>query len=135
MSIYSEISANKTKTYLIMALFVIFTTAVIYILAVALGLPPDYWWLGIVFSTGLSILSYFFSDSMVLTLSGAKEMKNTPGQNIFDIVQNLSIAEGIPMPKLYLINDSAPNAFATGRDPQHASICVTSGLLQILSKT
>lgn len=135
MSIYSEISANKTKTYIIMVFFIAFVTLVAYVLAIAVGLPSDFWWIGIALSTGLSILSYFFSDSMVLALSGAKEMKNTAGQDVFDIVQNLSIAAGIPAPKLYLIQDSAPNAFATGRDPKHASVAVTSGLLQTLDKT
>lgn len=135
MSIYSEISANKTKTYLIMAFFVVFVTAVVYVLAIALGLPTDYWWLALIVTVGMSLGSYFYSDSMVLAISGAKELKNTPGQNIFDIVQNLSIASGLPMPKVYLIEDSAPNAFATGRDPAHASVCVTSGLLQMMNKT
>lgn len=118
-----------------MALFIIFVSMVIYVFSLYLGLPVDYWWFPILISTGITIGSYFYSDSIVLSVSGAKLLKNTPGQDIFDIVTNLSIAAGIPPPKVYLIDDPVPNAFATGRDPNHASICVTSGLLKIMGKT
>lgn len=135
MSIYSQISANKTKTYLIMALFVVFFTTVIYVLMRAAGFVGPVWIVGVFFVLLTSLFSYYFSDRMVLAISGAKELKDEPGRDVFDIVNNLSIGAGIPRPKLYLIDNPAPNAFATGRDPQHASIAVTTGLLQLLSRT
>jgi len=135
MSIYSEISANKNKTYLIMGLFILFISLSTYILVRALGMGDSTVFIAFGFSLLFAIGSYYFGGSTVLALSGAKEMKNTPGQDVFDIVQNLSIAAGLPAPKVYLIMDSAPNAFATGRDPKHAVICVTSGLLDMMNKT
>lgn len=78
--------------------------------------------------------SYYFSDKMILGMSNAKEIQKKDHPQLFRIVENLCIGQGIPRPKIYIINDTAPNAFATGRDPKHAVVCVTTGLLQKLSK-
>src|SRR4029077_4892798 len=81
-----------------------------------------------------SIGSYMYGDKLVLATSQAKEVDATTAPQLMNVVQELTIAAGIPMPKVYVIDDSAPNAFATGRDPQHASIAVTSGLLQKMDR-
>jgi heat shock protein HtpX len=86
--------------------------------------------LGIVLSVG----SYFGGDKIVLASSGAKEVNAQSAPQLVDVVQEMALAAGVPMPKVYIIDDSAPNAFATGRDPQHASVAITSGLLQKLDR-
>jgi len=83
-----------------------------------------------------ALVSYYYSDSITLAVSGAKEApRKEPFLELHRLVENLAITAGLPKPKIYLINDSAPNAFATGRDPKHASIAVTSGLLDKLNKS
>jgi heat shock protein HtpX len=83
----------------------------------------------------MSLVSYFFSDSITLALSRAKQIDLKSSPELYKIVENLTIAAGLPMPKVYIIDDTAPNAFATGRDPKHAVVCVTTGILQKLNKT
>ena len=83
----------------------------------------------------MSIGSYYYSDKIVLATSGAKEIKKSDNPELFRIVENLCIGDGLPMPKIYIINDPSPNAFATGRDPKHAIVCVTSGILPLLDKS
>lgn len=87
------------------------------------------------FSLVMNIFSYWFSDKIVLKLAGAKEAKREEYFVLYTNVENLSITAGLPMPKVYVVEDSAPNAFATGRDKEHAVICATTGLLAILNKT
>jgi heat shock protein HtpX len=88
----------------------------------------------VIFSFVSAFISYYFSDSITLTMSGAKEIERNDNPELFNIVENLSIAGGLPTPKIYIIEDSAINAFATGRDPKHAVVCVTTGCLQRLEK-
>ena len=87
------------------------------------------------FSIFSSLISYYFSDSITLALSKAKQIDRKSAPELFKIVENLTIAAGIPMPKVYIIEDSAPNAFATGRDPKHAAMCFTTGILTKLNKS
>lgn len=82
----------------------------------------------------MSFMSYWYSDKLVLTMSAAKEVKHDEMPDLYHIVENLCIGAGLPVPNIYLIDDTAPNAFATGRDPQHAVICVTTGLVNKLEK-
>ncbi|NTU69677.1 M48 family metallopeptidase [bacterium] len=82
-----------------------------------------------------ALVGYYAGDKITLAVSGAKEVNKEVNPEIWNIVENLTIATGLPMPKIYIINDSAPNAFATGRDPHHASIAFTSGILQKLDKS
>lgn len=89
----------------------------------------------LIFSGLLSFISYYYSDKMVLAVTGAKEVKESEEPVLYHVVENLSIASGMPMPKIYVIPDLSPNAFATGRDPKHASVTVTAGLLSKLDKT
>jgi len=82
-----------------------------------------------------SFFSYWFSDKIVLAMSDAKEIKYNDNRELYRIVENLCITAGLPLPKIYIINDTAPNAFATGRDPEHAVVAVTVGLLQKLERS
>lgn len=95
---------------------------------------PDILYFFVLFSIGMNIFSYWFSDRIVLKLAGAKPVKREEHFDLYNAVQNLSITAGLPMPKLYIIEDPAPNAFATGRNKEHAVVAVTTGLLQILDK-
>lgn len=122
-----------------MAGFAVFIVVLGYIFARGLGYqgPGALGFVGIAFIVAglMNILSYFFSDQMVLAISGAKQVLEKDNRELFHLVENLCIADGLPTPKIYILNDSAPNAFATGRDPNHASIAFTSGILQKLNKS
>ena len=96
---------------------------------------PSILYFFVAFSILMNIFSYWFSDRIVLKLSGAKPANRAENFELYTTVENLAITAGLPMPKLYIINDSAPNAFATGRNKEHAVVAVTTGLLAILNKT
>lgn len=134
MNIYSQITANKQKTWLIIGLFIIFIATVAFIYAKGAGYELSFVGIALIFSGITSFFSYYYSDQMVLAMSGARQIQKKDNAELFRIVENLSIGEGIPMPKLFIMEDSAPNAFATGRDPKHAVVCVTTGILEKLSK-
>ncbi len=135
---YNQIAANKRESVLL--------TLVVAGLLGALGFAIGYAFTGrpagglgvtliaIVIAAVISIGSYFAGDQLVLAASQAKEVDAQSQPQLMNVVQELAIAANIPMPRVYLIDDSAPNAFATGRDPQHASIAVTSGLLEKLDR-
>ncbi len=134
MSVYSQIDSNKFKTILIMVLFMVFVTAVAYIFGQASGYGLSFTGIALIVSGLTTIGSYYYSDKLVLAMSGAKEIKEKGNPTLFRTVQNLCIGDGLPMPRIYIIDDSAPNAFATGRDPQHAVLCATTGILGKLDK-
>lgn len=130
---YSEIAANKRKTVVLMLVFVTLISAVSYAFSLYFGNN------GIVvyalsFSIIYSAVSYFGSARIALGLSGAKPVSKSDAPELYRVVENLSIAAGIPMPQVYIMDDPSPNAFATGRDPQHSYVAVTSGLLAIMDK-
>jgi heat shock protein HtpX len=135
MNIYSAISANKNKTWLIMLLFVLIITTVVYVFCQALGYGLGFVGIALILAGFTSIGSYYYCDKIVLATSGAKPIQKSDNPELFRIVENLCIGDGLPMPKIYIINDVSPNAFATGRDPKHAIVCVTSGILQLLDKS
>ena len=89
----------------------------------------------IIFSTLMNIASYWWSDKLVLAMSGARPARREEYFDLYTVTENLAITAGLPMPRLYVIQDSAPNAFATGRDKEHAVVCATTGLLQILNRS
>ncbi|MCL4418542.1 M48 family metalloprotease [Patescibacteria group bacterium] len=134
MNIYATISSNRWKTWMIMVLFVVFITTVVYIFSKALGYGLPLVGFFLILSGLTSFASYYYSDKLVLTASGAIPVKENQNPVFYHTVENLCIGSGIPMPKIYIINDSSPNAFATGRDPNHAAVCATSGLLETLNK-
>ena len=114
----------------------------VFLIVVALG-----WFFGLYFNNPsivvvfamcaivLNIVSYWYSDSVVIKLSGARPATREEFFDLYTVVENLSITAGLPTPKIYVVNDPAPNAFATGRDKNHAAVCVTTGLLSILNRT
>ena len=95
---------------------------------------PGILYVAIIFSLLMNVASYWWSDKIVLSMAGAKEAKHDEYTELYHIVENLSITAGLPMPKVYIITDASPNAFATGRNKDHAVVAVTTGLLQILNK-
>jgi heat shock protein HtpX len=135
MNIYSAISANKNKTWLIMLLFVLIITTVVYVFSKALGYGLGLAGIALILAGLTSIGSYYYSDKIVLATAKAKPIEKSDNPELFRIVENLCIGDGLPMPKIYVINDPSPNAFATGRDPKHAIVCVTTGILPLLDKS
>ena len=135
MTLYKQISNNKTRTFIIFFLFILFISAFFFIIGKYFESPIIYFAIGITFSLCSAFASYFYSDKIVLFTVRAKQAKKQEYFNFYTTVENLSMAAGLPMPKLYVIKDMAPNAFATGRNPKHAIICATSGLLSKLDRT
>jgi heat shock protein HtpX len=133
MTAYTQVSANKIKTWFIMLAFTVFVVGVVYIFTRALGLnsPSAIGFTGIALIVAgiMNFFSYYYSDKIVMAISSAKQIKEKDNPTLFRTVENLCIASGLPTPKIYIINDTAPNAFATGRDPRHAAIAFTSGIL------
>ena len=133
-----RIGVNRRNSVFLILLFLVF--------AVVLGYVIGYAWIGdpvgalvglaVAFALGTisGLVSYFAGDKMVLAASRAKEITHEDAPRLFNVVEEMTIAGGLPMPKVYIIQDSAPNAFATGRDPEHASVAVTSGLLDKLNR-
>lgn len=134
MNIYTQIAENKRKTWLLLIGFMVFITVLSYIISVVWVQEPFLTLPIFVISLVINLFAYFFSDKTALALSGAKEISEKGEPEYVHLVENLCIATGLPMPKLHVIESDALNAFATGRDPKHASIAVTRGLLKRLDK-
>lgn len=134
MKIQESVFQNKAKTWLIMLLFAVFIPTLVYIFVKALGYSFSYVWFALIFSVLTSVGSYFYSDKLVLATSGAKEAKKENYPEFFEVVEKLSKEDGLPIPKLYVINDESMNAFATGRSPQHAVVAATTGILSKMNK-
>jgi len=117
-----------------MFLFVVFITTIVYVFSKALGYGLSLAGIALIIAGLTSFGSYYYSDKLVLATTGAKEIQKTDNPELFRIVENLAIGDGLPTPKIYILNDPSPNAFATGRDPKHAVVCVTSGILEKLNK-
>lgn len=132
---YTFITENKRKTYLVFSFFFIIFLSLFYVLGWLFGDPQYFFIIGLIGAFFGSFISYFWSDKIVLSLHGAKPAKKEEYFDLYTVTENLCIASGLPMPKLYVINDPAPNAFATGRDPKHAVVAVTTGLLKILDRS
>jgi len=141
-NIYEVQSANRVRSVVIVVLFAIFVALAVYVLSQAIGIymgyePGGLGFVGIaLIVSGVStFVSYWFSDKIVLGISRARLANSREDKLFTSVAENLCIGAGLPRPKLYVIEDSAPNAFATGRDPDHAVICATTGLLDKLNRT
>jgi len=134
MSIQSQIRSNVTKTYFFMAGFIAFVILIGYVMGNALGYGNSFMYLAVIISVISSFVSYYWGDKMVLAMSGARPADRQRDFDFFTVTENLAIAAGIPKPKLYVIEDTAMNAFATGRDPEHAIVCATTGLLERMDR-
>ena len=128
---YKQIAANKRKTALMMALFVLLVGGMGWLFGEYAGSPmiTPYVLAGALAYAGIS---YYAGSKMSLALNGAHEIAKKDNPRLWRIVENLSITNGMPMPKVYVIEDPAPNAFATGRDPKHAVVAATTGLMDIM---
>lgn len=132
-SLYTLESKNIAKTWALMAVFFAVVIGLGWYFSYYYG-NPSILYIFIIFSILMNITSYWFSDKIVLKLSGAREANRTEHFTLYTTVENLAITAGLPKPKIFIINDSAPNAFATGRNKEHAVVAVTTGLLAILDK-
>ena len=130
---YNAISQNKRNTILIMSVFVI----IIGVIGLFIGVATDSYSLAlIIFICAIlyAWLQYFIAGKLAMMMTGAQEISKNDAPELWRVVENLSIASGMSMPKVYIIDDPAPNAFATGRDPNHAIVGATTGLLNIMDK-
>ncbi|MDO8487865.1 MAG: M48 family metallopeptidase [bacterium] len=142
LNVYESVDANRRKSWLVILSFVVFVFAAAYMIARGLAAYYGYASSGLEFS-GLALIiagvgsfvSYYFSDKVILSLSGARPADKRRDFVFYSVAENLSMAAQLPLPKLYVIEDTAMNAFATGRDPQHAVLVATSGLLAKLNRT
>lgn len=133
-TLYTHQSANIRKTWLLMAAFFGAVIGIGWVFSQIYG-NPGILYIAVIFSVLMNVISYWFSDKIVLALHRAEpvELKSQP--ELYRILENLTIAAGLPMPRFYLISDPAPNAFATGRNPRHAVVVVTTGLMQLLERS
>lgn len=130
---YSAIRANKRNTVIIMAVFVALIGALGYLVGY---LADDMTYAVVILICGgfYALIEYFAASSQILGMSGAVPIKREDNPTLWNSVENLAMTDGLPMPKVYIIDDPAPNAFATGRDPEHASVAATTGLLDLMDK-
>ncbi|HET9456590.1 MAG TPA: M48 family metalloprotease [Candidatus Limnocylindrales bacterium] len=135
---YNQIAENRRKSVLLALIVVVLFGALGFSIGFAISGEPSGAVVAMAIALGIgsamAVGSYFGGDSLVLSISGAKEVDPASAPQLMNVVQELAIAANVPMPKVYLIDDSAPNAFATGRDPKHASVAITTGLLQKLDR-
>jgi heat shock protein HtpX len=132
--IYDRIDSNRRKTWFLLIAFFLIVAGACIALGYLLGLPVGFTPIIVVFVLLFAAFSYFGSDSVALSVSGARAVEKTQEPQLYRTVENLCIGAGLPMPKVHVIEDGSMNAFATGRDPQHASIAVTRGLMNKLDR-
>lgn len=135
LNIYEQIDSNKRRSFWVITLFVVFMTAFGYFFSYIYGYDWTFLVLALVVSGAGSWISYYNSDSIALSLSGAHPVTHKIHPIYINIVENLSRVARIPTPKTYVIDSPALNAFATGRDPEHGAICLTQGLLDTMTRT
>ena len=130
---YTQIASNKRKSLLLLLGFIVFVGGLDYLFSRLLHQPAAFIPI-LIIAVIYAAISYFFSAQIALSMSGAREVQKADAPELYNLVENLTIAAGLPMPKVYITDDASPNAFATGRDPQHAVVAVTSGILEVLDK-
>ncbi|MBQ5812084.1 zinc metalloprotease HtpX [Candidatus Saccharibacteria bacterium] len=129
---YKQIAENKRRTIYIIIGFVILIGVIAGVFAYFYNDPWIAVWTTVI-AIIYAVIQYFISAKLAMAMTGAREIQKKDNPRFYNIVENLSITTGLPMPKVYIIDDSAPNAFATGRDPQHASVAATTGLIDIMN--
>lgn len=129
---YKAIAANKRNTVFIMVVFVAMITAIGWVVSYFFGNTSITWWV-LAGALLYALIQYFAAAKLAVAMTGAQEIQKSDNPRLYRTVENLSITLGMPMPKVYIINDPAPNAFATGRNPQHAVVAATTGLLDIMN--
>jgi len=138
MNIYEQISSNNRQTIFILALFFGVVLGIVYIVSLIVEAPPESFpIISTVVFGGLflwTIISYFTGDKMILSFVGAKPIERKTHFDIYNLVENMAITAGLPNPKVYIIQDESLNAFATGRNPEHSIVCLTTGIIKKLDK-
>lgn len=134
MTLYTHQSRNVRKTWFLMSLFFIIIVFLGWFLSVYYG-SPDILYFAVFFSIVMNVASYWWSDKIVLKMTGAKPASREEFFDFYTVTENLAVTAGLPMPRIFVIFDSAPNAFATGRDKTHAVVAATTGLLQTLDRS
>ena len=133
-TLYTQKDKNIRKTWFLIFIFLIFVIGIGWVFSYQFQ-SPVILVIAVVFSSSMSFVSYWYSDKIVLKMSKAKEVKHEENPELYHIVENLCITAGLPMPKIYIIEEMSPNAFATGRNPEHAVVAVTRGLLEKLDRS
>src|SRR3990172_35257 len=134
MTLYNQKSLNIRKTWLLFVFFLIIVIAIGWAFSRIYG-NPSILYFAVIFSVLMNIIAYWYSDKIVLKMARAILIEKKDNPELYNIVENLCIAAGLPLPKIYLIREKAPNAFATGRNPEHAVVAVTEGLLEKLDRS
>jgi len=132
-TLYTQVGSNIAKTWVLMTTFFLLVIGVGWAISIYLD-APGFLPVAVIFAVVMNVWSYWFSDTVVIKLTGAKPADPVLHREFIRTVENLSITAGLPMPKVYVVEDPAPNAFATGRNPEHSAVAATTGLLNILTK-
>jgi heat shock protein HtpX len=133
-TLYTQQASNVRKTWLLMTGFLVAVVAIGYAVSWYVGNPAIVY-AAFGFAIFMNIWSYWYSDTVVIKMTGARPATKEEAPVLYNVVENLAITAGLPMPKVYIVDDEAPNAFATGRDPEHAAVAATSGLLKLLDRS
>src|SRR3989338_2966550 len=132
-TLYTHKDQNIAKTWVLMFVFLCVVIGVGWAVSYYFN-NPSILFFAVVLAVVMNVTSYWFSDKLVVAIAGAKPADEREYSELHNVVENLAITAGLPKPKVYIINDPAPNAFATGRDPKHAVVAVTTGLLAMMSR-
>lgn len=135
VNVYEQINNNKIRSGIIISLFILFISITVYLISYSLNLDSSLLIIAIIFSLVSSFGSYFWGDKIVLTLNQARPATRKEFFNFYTVTENLSLVNQTPTPKIFVIDSPAMNAFATGRDPDHAVVCATTGLLEKLNRS
>jgi len=133
-TLYTQQSANIRRTWLLFTVFLVVVIGIGWAFSRIYG-DPSILYLAVIFSVLMNVIAYWYSDKIVLKMARAIPVEHEKAPELYHIVENLCITAGLPMPKIYLIQEGQPNAFATGRDPKHAVVAVTEGLLEKLNRS
>jgi heat shock protein HtpX len=132
-NLYTHQDSNIRKTWFLMTLFFLVVLGLGWAVSLVYN-APHFLYIAFIFSIFMNVFSYWYSDKIVIKMTGAKLITRDDNKELWNVVENLSITAGLPMPKLYIIEDSVPNAFATGRNPENSAVAVSTGLLQVLDR-
>ena len=133
-TLYTHQDANVRKTWFLMGFFLVLVIAIGYAVSWYMD-SPLILYVAVIFALIMNVGSYWYSDKLVIAMTGARPITREAFPDYWNVVENLSIAAGLPMPKVYIVDDPAPNAFATGRDPERAVVAATTGLLAMLERS
>ena len=134
MTLYTQKSSNIRKTWLLFTLFLLIVIGIGWLFS-RIYANPSILYFAVIFSVLMNVIAYWYSDTIVLKMAKAEPIEKKASPELYNIVENLCITAGLPLPKIYLVREQQPNAFATGRNSQHAVVAVTEGLLERLDRS